>query len=252
MRKYDIDLSTLIDISDNPFNSGIFTALQNYAVPWAETDISLYLNMYYYGNYSGNKIISPLLEKMIIEHDSHKLTVSDLNTLAAIIFNLYGITWNRLYEVYTTEYNPIENYNMVESSEDNHELTHGKTETVTNNLTNVTDRNITTTPDLETVTNIKEYGFNSSEGVNKSDETTTQTGTNDVEEDTTITNRGTQTFVNSGIDETNITHELTRHGNIGVTSNQQMIQSEIELWKWNFFRNVVFPNIDSIMTTTIY
>ena len=44
---------------------------------------------------------------------------------------------------------------------------------------------------------------------------------------------------------------LTRSGNIGVTTTQQMMQSEIELWQWNFFESV-FKDIDSILTLSIY
>lgn len=44
---------------------------------------------------------------------------------------------------------------------------------------------------------------------------------------------------------------LTRKGNIGVTTTQQMAQSEIDLWRWNFFRSV-FTDIDSVLTLKIY
>ena len=49
--------------------------------------------------------------------------------------------------------------------------------------------------------------------------------------------------------ETN--HELTRTGNIGVTTSQQMIESEIKLWDWNFIDNV-FKDIAEILTLPIY
>ena len=44
---------------------------------------------------------------------------------------------------------------------------------------------------------------------------------------------------------------LSRHGNIGVTTSQQMINSEIELWQWNFFSEV-FKDIDKILTIQTY
>lgn len=47
------------------------------------------------------------------------------------------------------------------------------------------------------------------------------------------------------------TRELTRSGNIGVTTSQQMLQSDIELWKWNFFYEV-FHDIDTIFTISTY
>ena len=45
--------------------------------------------------------------------------------------------------------------------------------------------------------------------------------------------------------------ELTRHGNIGVTTTQQMLTSEIELRQWNYF-NGVFNDIDTLLTLSIY
>lgn len=48
------------------------------------------------------------------------------------------------------------------------------------------------------------------------------------------------------------TRTLTRSGNIGVTTSQQMIESERELWQWNFIYNVVFPSVDKILTICTY
>lgn len=45
--------------------------------------------------------------------------------------------------------------------------------------------------------------------------------------------------------------ELTRKGNIGVTTTQQMIESELELREYNFIE-VIYSDIDSILTLKIY
>lgn len=45
--------------------------------------------------------------------------------------------------------------------------------------------------------------------------------------------------------------ELTRKGNIGVTTTQQMINSEIELREYNFIE-AIYSDIDSILTLKIY
>ena len=47
------------------------------------------------------------------------------------------------------------------------------------------------------------------------------------------------------------TRKLTRSGNIGVTTSQQMLESDIALWKWNFFYDV-FKDIDSVFTISTY
>lgn len=44
---------------------------------------------------------------------------------------------------------------------------------------------------------------------------------------------------------------LKRSGNIGVTTTQQMLQQEIELWQWNFFTQV-FQDVDKYLTLPMY
>ena len=85
-------------------------------------------------------------------------------------------------------------------------------------------------------------------------ETLAKTGTVAHAETGTQThvNTGTQTLANSGKDTKEGEHTLTRYGNIGVTTSQQMLQSEIDLWQWNYFKNVIFPNIDGVLTLDLY
>lgn len=47
--------------------------------------------------------------------------------------------------------------------------------------------------------------------------------------------------------------ELTRSGNIGVTTSQQMIQSEIDLRQdlYNFY-NIIYDDVDSILCNNLY
>lgn len=79
------------------------------------------------------------------------------------------------------------------------------------------------------------------------------TGTDTTTYNTTDTDGGTNTHVESGKDTHSHRYELTRSGNIGVTTSQQMLQSERDLWQlWNFFENVVFKDIDKILVLPIY
>lgn len=47
------------------------------------------------------------------------------------------------------------------------------------------------------------------------------------------------------------THTLSRSGNIGVTTSQQMQQSSIELWQYKYFEEV-FNDLDRYLTLSIY
>ena len=92
------------------------------------------------------------------------------------------------------------------------------------------------------------YNTTDAETRNMSDATTFNTTDLETRNMTDTETRNTTDTTNGGSDEA---RTLTRSGNIGVTTNQQMLQSEIELRKWNFFLSV-FNDIDSMLTLSIY
>ena len=56
-----------------------------------------------------------------------------------------------------------------------------------------------------------------------------------------------------GLADDNVkTIEHTRSGNIGVTTSQQMLESEIKLWQWNFIQDVVYKDLDSELALNIF
>lgn len=279
-----INRMKLIDTSPNPFTNGdgIITKLQSYNPPWGQLNINDDLDLYYYGNISGNKIISPIVEKLL--NSENKIDETEQNTLAKIIFSLYNKKWVRLWAVFQSEYDPIENYNMIENGNETSEFEHGETITRTDNLTQTRTDNLThnktgtetESPNItesrnQTInssTNDNIYGFNSSDAspANAGNQQTidantlNRTGSNTMQYNTSDTNTGTQqnsntgteTHEHTGTDTNEREHTLTRHGNIGVTTTQQMLQSEIELWQWDFFNNVLFPDLDRVLTIQIY
>lgn len=161
--------------------------------------------------------------------------------------------WEKMWEALQEEYKPLENYSMLERmTNDVTQKAYGKTTTRTDNLAHTKTGNDTNTPNLtetETpnITNARDrgvYGFNSqpNNAVPDSEETETETGTNTTtttgtsrtDYNTTESDTGTQTAADSGTDTETRNYQLTREGNIGVTTSQQMLESEIELrCKWN-------------------
>ena len=278
---------TLIDVfPDWKTGGGIFEALQTLDVPWKTPNIALFLDFQYYGNISGNKNISPLVKKFM---GGNELTSLEISTLASLIYNLNSVTWAKEWATLSAEYNPIENYSMTEIMKDDETvIEYGKTHTRTDNTLQTRTPNLTetTTPDLEEVetpdteevttpdlTNTNSnsvYGFNSSEAVPTGEQSATSTGTstktlsgtntkttsgtNTVTEtgSETVADTGTVTDADTGDDTHTRNYELTRSGNIGVTTSQQMLESERNLWLWNFFYLVVFPAIDRVLTIQIY
>lgn len=162
-----------------------------------------------------DKYFSPLFERIYnynSDEEYHLLNVS--NKLANIIINKFLRGWSKLADGVFADYNPIENYNMRENRE--------------TDLTENID-----TESGEKVTN-KFRGFNA-EDVNKVSESDTS-GT--INTDKTTTGAKTK-------------NELTRSGNIGVTTTQQMLESSYNLAKKNLL-DLIYRDIDTILFIDYY
>lgn len=201
---------------------GIFTVL-NTVSPLPFTDVlPLTLDIEYYGNVSGEKIVSPLLDNIVT---GNTISSEELALIADIIIATCYQRWTKLFATFSLEYNPIENYSMVEEMTDDETVhEYGKVNTRTDTGSDTQEGSI--------------YGFNS---------------TNPSNADKQVMTLGeTHTDTGSGSDTDTRNYTLTRAGNIGVTTSQQMIESERNLWLWDFFHKVVFPDVDRILTISIY
>lgn len=227
---------TLNSVYPEWVTKGIFSYLNALEVPWKNDVSGNQLDIIYHGSRSGNKIIGSLIENYLDNN-----TVSDDNKIiiAQVIYTIYIKNWNALYKTLSLEYNPIENYSMTET--ENVQDTHKGTLESNGNNTNTY---IETTL-VDNTSNNQLWGFNSTDSVN-SDKQTGDT-TRDVESTTDNTHKNTDR------ETKDITSDRTlkRSGNIGVTTSQQMIESERQLWLWNFFESV-FSDIDKILVLKIY
>ena len=272
----------LADIFENIETGGIFNALQGQGTPWEDEDIAIELDTLYFYNISGGKIISPLVAKI---KSGAVLTDEEIEKLANIIYAVNNKNWQRVWEADIAEYNPLDNYNMEENlSNDRTEIEYGRTDTRTDNITrtgsgqnsetetdNLTHGKTGTEQNAGSASGSntdKIYGFNSSAAVNanegdssSSNSNTTTYNTQETDTGTrgtsgtqseTETQSGTVENEQSGTDTHSRTYTLTRTGNIGVTTSQQMLQAEREARIWNYFYNFVFPSIDKILTIDVY
>ena len=127
---------------------------------------------------------------------------------------LYGKShkyeYDKLVDTLSLEYNPIENYSMTEKG----------TDTRTPNITQTNKGVNTNTVGVDTSITTGKTTFDKSNSF-INDTKTTNTGTNTDTQDinTTVTTTGNEKTI----------HEFTRSGNIGVTTSQQMIESERQL-----------------------
>lgn len=232
---------------------GIFSYLSSQAaLPWAEdeTVTSAVLDLSYFGNHSGGKFCAPLVKLMLTDG---VVPSAGRTMLAKVIATKYLRNWTVLWDTNVLEYNPIHNYDMVEerdltTTEDEETVTDG---TLARTGTDSTEygRTDTTTHGMTNTTTDYAYGLNTVNNNPKpSDKSVSEDGgTTEVEsggDDTRRLNLQDKNDVTETVDNDGTEHEeIHRSGNIGVTTTQQMIQSERELRKWNFFDNV-FKDLD--------
>lgn len=271
---------------------GIFSELSKLSVPWSTNPIDLDLE--YFGNHSGDKIISPLVSKLLVDD---KLTSDSITRLASIIFSLNGDNWSRLYSALQEEYKALQNYNGDETrtvtTTDTGTDTFSHTGNETNTLNDSSSNTRTGSESLESSgsdslsktgtvgsqgSNLSDnnvFGFNSSSSVpsdnsNSSNNSTdtynlsdkTSYGKKDTKVYNNVSDSGsresTNTVSNESSDtetknlQTNTSETFHREGNLGVTTSQQMLESEFELrMKYRFF-DVVFADVDKTLALQLY
>lgn len=131
-----------------------------------------------------------------------------LKTLITTWSNTSQYTWAHLAETLTAEYNPIENYDRTEAYSD---VFTGST--TTNATSNATGNGTGKT---------QVYGYNNltTPADDSSSETTSASNTNSN---------------SAGTNTSTTTHDSRVHGNIGVTTTQQMLQSERDVAMFNIY-----------------
>ena len=239
-----------------------------------EPSNSYFLDMDYHIGFSSDKYISPLLFKLlekilqylfpqytiedVIDHtipqndlvNILKYLFQDANDceLGHLLYNRFADKWKKLWDAITAQYNPLENYDMTQERTPDivHEDVYDVTDERTADLTDTENGQISKNVDSESGV----YGFNST-GANPSDNNSGNETTN-INNHTTATS-GTDTNVKSGSITSSETgsEKLTRHGNIGVTSSQQLLESEFEVRKKDFYK-IIYNDIDSVLCLKCY
>lgn len=130
--------------------------------------------------------------------------------------------WKKLYDTTLLEYNPIENYDRMEDWTDTDSET--GTNSRNNDIKNTVSNEITNSG---TVTE-QNTAFNAGLADHAKEISNNNTNSN---------GSGSTTENESGTSKRDLTHKRTgrAHGNIGVTTSQQMIQSEREVVMFNIY-----------------
>ena len=216
-----------------------FTDAENYPLvsPIFRENYGVLYDVEYFGTHSAEKYVIPMLVKVIdLFLENHHITLEDLKTdgesridlfnaifssssgcgFADMIYNRFGVKWKKLFDVLMTEYKPLENYSMLE------ERTPDLTET----------ENGTIKKDVSSESDV--YGFNSVDSTPSGETSGDET---EVKQNLTTKHTGKET--------------LTRSGNIGVTTSQQMLESEFEVRKKDLL-NLIYNDIDSVLCLKCY
>lgn len=216
----------IIDRTKSIFN--VIKAITGQPFEWLNQANADALDKEYYLNHSGQKPISPMFETL-----RGLSNVNAVQEIARVIINKYYDKWNKLFDAFIeSEYEPLENYSMEEVETPN--ITRGSTEKVKTKIETETE---------DDITDAKVHGFNSIDGV--------PSGSTERNGKVVVTGDDEENQVTRSESETG-TRSLTRHGNIGVTTSQQMLQSEITLRTNYNFVDMLFKDVDSVMTLLIY
>ena len=233
------------------------------------------LDRLFYTNY-GLRSVAPIVTSLVLNPQASE---EDLTILAHTFTVLCSHKWDRLKNLYSTDYDPLHNYldELVETVEDNtsNNTTLNTSDTSSSNTTEQLDNTRTdnlqraeTNTSTESGTSRDEaslYGFNSTSPVpsnlNGGTDSTNYQGT------TNVTNTGTQANVtNKTLDGSNsrnltstkesdvqsrITKTSTHRGNIGNLTTQQLMKQEIELRRWNFIESVL-EDAKELLTIPMY
>ena len=146
-----------------------------------------------------------------------------LKGMISLFVSRHNRTFTKWMEALAIDYNPLENYDRQETWSDSGSGT-----------TNTTSQSSGTTGGSGTNTN--DVSAYDSTGYSPHDKSTTNTSSN-----TSATGAGSSTASNSS------RHDGRVHGNIGVTTSQQMLQSELDIARFNVYDEITNLFIDELL-----
>lgn len=271
------NLNKMIDVYSNyPTDGGVFSPMVS--APWVDTMSGTNLDILYLDGHSGERYCSNFINHRL--NDSSFLSSDNRTLISNILWAMFGIQWTRLWATMKpVDYEPLTNYKMqetvegTESSTRTPDLTKGDTGTVQTSgqdkrTPNLIRNGTGTVNDNGSATNTNQngiWGFNSSASVPSDMSDGTATNENTTTRDLTETETGTDTtdrtntdtynrsYTETGTDTTagTSTSKLTRTGNIGTNTFQNLLQQERNIWMYDFFEQV-FKDVDSVLTIPIY
>lgn len=209
-----------------------------------------------YDNYIYKKYKSIILDTYEDKTEIDEDVITDINSTINALFYKNADKYDKIVALMAIEYNPLENYNGIEESK----TTNG----------NRVDSNVygshTDTDVLGNTRVVNNSGVTHSYSEDKvvGDNTTTAQLRNRVDNnsdaiiDTTTSDSVTNQYTKGSHTDTLTTgqqiieFENNRHGNLGVTTSQQMFKSEVDMREWFNFYDIIFSDIIESITIPAY
>lgn len=191
-------------------------------------DNTLFDNLVLPDDLNTDEVKQMVVDDIIFRHGDQPLFVPDPTVMKYYIgaWSARMVPlWQRYYNVCIAEYDPIENYNRIEDT--TVDLTHGHSITTDDDLTH--GHTVTTDDDLTGGITVEQQVSALNENTYQPESKTLNGGKDqrDISEKHTGKDQRDVTETHSGTDSNTIDGHV--HGNIGVTTSQQMLESEIAL-----------------------
>lgn len=190
-----------------------------------------------------------VINQILLDGSNFEILYSDFNFMQDAI-GLWSNTWYRTFEKWqkalSLEYNPIENYDRMEDWTDSSINKMNRNSVENRNLSNSmrSDRNLqSVTKNAGSDTNLHNVSpYDSSAYVADYQDIANINNQSENADTGTMSSNGTDsgTVTNTGNDSSNTDsiHKGRMHGNIGVTTSQQMIESELKIARFNLIKQI--------------
>lgn len=180
-------------------------------------------------------------------------TIPEIVKIAAMVYAKNAKKYQMLLDVYNVEYNPIDNVDAHEEFTDTRTpditRTSSSSGTSSSEVKNNQERTTTDTPNnYKTTTEISKNPYDNPGYTPETKQETTDSGSRTTTESfsgaadtSTATSTGSSSSTETGTET--IVHTSYRHGNIGVTSTQQLITQQIELAPKMDILSIIFADL---------
>lgn len=272
---------TVADVIKGAYTgNGIFSNFENPC--WCYDFNSEALDIQFITNY-GDKPASPYLLHF---NTDEGISDDDLQAISAHIYAMNKYNWEHLYKAVTSEYEPLYNVDAYETEKTNTVNNNNNvdssviSDSSVNNDAHVDDVDGTrsaskisagsgdtdSTGNGDSLDDVSAFNSGLVHDSANDSSTSALTGTNnevsDIENETNTDSHDIAGSDNhlaaNNVDRSSVSNGssegeriVRRYGNIGVTTNAQMIGGEIEVWKFNFMARVM-SDICDIIALSIY